>query len=155
VHQDFVVVQTTYHTDKLMVRREHAVAVLQWMSTQAMRLFLSMLLILAIHVATELVTGKHLLSEMGHHVLIIAQIGFLAFWGSMRKVNDLFGLELEIQRGKLVLHALNQACTKPADFDDRLARQERIVHALRVFAADQAAWHALRRAKPIEAATGA
>ncbi|MBC7415549.1 MAG: hypothetical protein H7327_11530 [Herminiimonas sp.] len=147
--QDFVEAQAAYHADKLIVRRERAVAVLNWLASLGMGVFLVILLVLVVQVATEFLTGKHLLSEIAHHVLIVLQIVSLAFWGSMRKVADLFGLEQEIQRGKLVLHALRHVEA------DASGSQVRLMDALKVFTADQAAWHALQRAKPIEAATGA
>ncbi len=147
--QDFIEAQASYHADTLIVRRERAVAVLNWLSSLGMRLFLIILAVLVVQVALEVLTEIHFLSEIAHHVLIILQIVSLAFWGSMHKVADLFGLEQEIQRGKLVLHALRHVETEPA------GSKERLLHALRVFTVDQAAWHALQRAKPIEAATGA
>ena len=149
VRQDFIEDQAAYHADKLIVRRERAVAVLNWLASLGMRLFLVILLVLVAQVATEVFTAKHFLSEMAHHVLIILQIVSLAFWGSMHKAADLFGLEQEIQRGKLVLHALRHVKADPP------GSQARLLDALRVFTVDQAAWHALQRAKPVEAATGA
>jgi hypothetical protein len=147
--QDFIEVQASYHADKLIVRREHALVVLNWLASLGMRLFLVILLVLAVQVAAEVLAERHFLSEIAHHVLIILQIVSLAFWGSMHKVADLFGLEQEIQRGKLVLHALREV------EGDMSGSPYRLLQALRVFTVDQAAWHALQRAKPIEAATGA
>jgi hypothetical protein len=149
VRQDFIDVQAAYHAEKLIVRREHALVVLNWLASLGMRSFLVILLVLAAQVAAEVLFEMHFLSEIAHHVLIILQIVSLAFWGSMHKVADLFGLEQEIQRGKLVLHALREVQ------GDVSASPARLLQALRFFTVDQAAWHALQRAKPIEAATGA
>lgn len=147
--QDFVIDQAAYHADKLIVRRERAVAVLNWLSSLGLRTFLLILPVLAVQAVLELLHGPHFLSEMAHHLLIVLQIVSLAFWGSMRKVADLFGLEQEIQRGRLVMHALSDVSSETP------GAEQRLMHALKVFAGDQAAWHALQRAKPIEAATGA
>ena len=109
-------------------------------------LFLVCLVLLVVNVMSKLLDREAaLFSSMGQHMLLILQVAGLALWGSMRKVMDTFALEQEIQRGQVVLDALKRA---------NATDNESIIQAAKVFAQDQAAWHALRRSKPVEATTG-
>lgn len=109
-------------------------------------LFLVCLTLLIVNVMSKLINHEApVFSPMGQHVLLILQVGGLALWGSMRKVMDTFALEQEVQRGQVVLDAL-----KRTNALDKLS----IIRAAQLFAQDQAAWHALRRSKPVEATTG-
>lgn len=144
--QAFVQDQIDYHENTLIARRENAAAVLSAAARWGTGLFLICLVLLTIHVVARFFQpDKALFSPMGQHLLLIAQVAGLALWATMRKVIDTLALEQEIQRGKIVLDALKQASV--------LDRQS-IVTAAQLFVQDQAAWHALRRSKPIEATTG-
>ena len=94
--------------------------------------------------------------EFTRHLVIITMAGALAFWAAMRRVPEAFGWEAEAQRGVVVLDALLQAEQDLADPNLPLAqRAEALSTCGAVFIADQASWHALHRAKPIEATSGA
>lgn len=142
----FIEDQLNYHKDKLLKRRESAIELLSGAGRWGFRLFFAVILVLAINVAGE-ICHHPILSEMGHHFVLIAMVAGLAFWGAMRKVIDSFAWEQEIQRGKLVLDALQRA--------SQTNSPEAVYEAADFFLNDQAAWHALHRARPIEAATGA
>jgi hypothetical protein len=142
----FVKEQARYHETTLIKRREHAIKVLSTMGRWGAALFLVCLVLLIVNVMSKLLDQKAaLFSPMGQHVLLILQVAGLALWGSMRKVMDTFALEQEVQRGQIVLDALQRA-----DASDN----QSIIHAAKLFAQDQAAWHALRRSRPVEATTG-
>lgn len=86
------------------------------------------------------------LSPMMDHAALICLVLGLGSWGVMRKVMDSFGLEQELQRGRLVLSSLAQA--------EKVGTSDAILKAVNFFLDDQPRWHALHRSKPIEAATG-
>lgn len=142
----FVKEQARYHETTLIKRREHAIRVLSTMGRWGAGLFLVCLVLLIVNVMSKLLNHETaFFSPMGQHVLLILQVVGLALWGSMRKVMDTFALEQEVQRGLIVLNALK--CATASD-------KQSIIQAAKVFAQDQAAWHALRRSKPVEATTG-
>ena len=142
----FVEEQAGYHETTLIKRREQAIQVLSTMGRWGAGLFLVCLVLLVVNVMSKLLDREAaLFSSMGQHMLLILQVAGLALWGSMRKVMDTFALEQEIQRGQVVLDALKRA---------NATDNESIIQAAKVFAQDQAAWHALRRSKPVEATTG-
>lgn len=142
----FVEEQARYHEATLIKRREHAIEVLSTVGRWGAGLFLICLVMLTVNVMSKLLKPEAaFFSPMGQHVLLILQVAGLALWGSMRKVMDTFALEQEIQRGLTVLGAF-----KRADASDRSS----IIQVAKLFAQDQAAWHALRRSKPVEATTG-
>lgn len=142
----FVNEQIRYHEATLIKRREDAIAVLSVMGRFGAVTFLLCLAMLTVNVASKFFNhDSAIFSPMGQHLLLILQVAGLAMWGSMRKVIDTFALEQEVQRGLVVLTALKQASKS-----DR----QSIVTAAKFFAQDQAAWHALRRSKPVEATTG-
>lgn len=143
----FIEDQLSYHRYKLLKRRGAAIALLSCAGRWGFRLFFAALLVLAINVAAEAYIHVAILSPMGHHFVLIAQVAGLAFWGAMRKVIDTFAWEQEIQRGELVLDSLLRA--------SQASGPEPIYQAANFFLKDQAAWHALHRSRPIEAATGA
>jgi hypothetical protein len=149
VESGFIQHQVKYHQDTLFSRREKAIDVLSAAKRWGFRLFgiAFLILVLDVLIAILIQQEKALLSPMGRHWVLIAQVVGLAFWGAMNKVIDVCGWEQEIQRGELVLHALKQA-EGSTDPDKYLA-------AAGYFLQDQEAWHALHRSKPVEAATGA
>ena len=142
----FVSEQAGYHETTLIKRREHAMGVLSGMGRWGAGLFMVCLVFLTINVLSKLHSHEDAaLSPMGQHMLLILQVTGLAIWGSMRKVADTFALEQEVQRGLIILDALNSATA---------ADKKSIIRAALLFARDQADWHALHRSKPIEATTG-
>lgn len=142
----FVEEQARYHETTLIKRREHAILVLSAMGRWGAALFLVCLVLLIINVMSKLLNHEAAaFSPMGQHVLLILQVAGLAVWGSMRKVMDTFALEQEVQRGQIVLDALKRA---------NASDKQSLIEAAHLFAQDQAAWHALRRSKPVEATTG-
>jgi hypothetical protein len=142
----FVEEQAGYHETTLIKRREHAIQVLSTMGRWGAGLFLVCLVLLIVNVMSKLLNHEAaVFSPMGQHVLLILQVAGLALWGSMRKVMDTFALEQEVQRGRIVLDALKRA---------NASDKQSIIQAAKLFAQDQAAWHALRRSKPVEATTG-
>lgn len=147
VQKCFIEHQEKYHKENLLERRERAITLLSDKGRWGFGLFLVALIVLAAHVVAETFLHRAILSPMGLHFALIAQVAGLAFWGAMRKVMDTFALEQEMQRGELVLDALLRA--------KRSGSVESILDAARFFLNDQANWHALRRSKPIEATTGA
>lgn len=143
----FIEHQEKYHKENLLERREYAIALLSSAGRRGFGLFMVALIVLAVHVAAETLLHRAILSPMGLHFALIAQVAGLAFWGAMRKVMDTFALEQEMQRGELVLDALLRA--------KRSGSADSILAAAQFFLNDQVSWHALHRSKPIEAATGA
>ena len=142
----FVEEQARYHETTLINRREQAIRVLSTIGRWGAGLFLVCLVLLIVNVMSKMFNHEAaVFSPMGQHVLLILQVAGLALWGSMRKVMDTFALEQEVQRGLIVLDALK--CANASD-------KQSIVQAARLFAQDQAAWHALRRSKPVEATAG-
>jgi hypothetical protein len=142
----FVEEQAGYHETTLIKRREHAITALSTMGRWGAALFLVCLVLLIVNVMSKTLSHEAaVFSPMGQHVLLILQVAGLALWGSMRKVMDTFALEQEVQRGQIVLDALQRA---------NAADKQSIIHAAKLFAQDQSAWHALRRSKPVEATTG-
>lgn len=142
----FVTPQLLYHRVHLIEWREKALAVLGLAAALGMAAFIGSILLLFVEVSVEVLSHGHsLLSSMGHHLAVVALILSLLFWASMRKAKETLGLEPEIQRGRILLHVLAQAVH--ADCDG-------LVSATQAYVTDQAAWHALHRGKPLEAATG-
>jgi hypothetical protein len=141
----FVTPQIVYHMNKLLKRRERAILRLNTLSSYGFFFFALMLLILLLNVLVGLIHFPFL-SEMQHHLVLIGVVLGLSGWGAMRKVLGSFGLEQELQRGRLVLHALCVA--------QSAASRSEVLFAVNRFLDDQAQWHALHRSRPIEAATG-
>ena len=142
----FVDEQALYHEATLIKTRKHAIQVLSATGRLGAGLFLFCLIMLTANVISKLVNHEAaLFNAMGQHILLILQVAGLALWGSMRKVMDTFALEQEIQRGLIVSDALKRA---------NASDKQSIIQAAKLFARDQAAWHALRRSKPVEATTG-
>jgi hypothetical protein len=142
----FVKEQARYHETTLIKRREHAIKALSTIGRWGAALFLVCLVLLIVNVMSKLLNQEAaVFGPMGQHVLLILQVAGLALWGSMRKVMDTFALEQEFQRGQIVLDALQRA---------NASDKQSIIHAAKLFAQDQSAWHALRRSKPVEATTG-
>lgn len=147
VQDHFISHQIGYHEDTLIDRRKDAIETLSAAAKAGSRTFLaSMLALAALNFAEAF--NLHADWKVLAHVLVIFQLVALAYWGAMRKVMDLFGLEQEAQRGELVLHALREAQGKDSSADD-------VLRAAKAFVRDQEDWHSLRRSKPVEAATGA
>lgn len=148
VEEGFIQHQLKYHDSTLFDRREKAIKVLSKIAGWGFRLFLIAMLILGLDALITTLTQqeKAFLSDTGKHWVTFAQVAGLAFWGAMNKVMDVFGLEQEIQRGELVLHALQQAKGKNSS--------DKYLEAAGYFLRDQEAWHALHRSKPVEAVTG-
>ena len=145
VRRRFVDAQVDYHKGTLITRREKAIDVLSFGARLGARLFLGTLLAL---VAWEIVcVALHRDAGWPGHVLAITQLVSLAFWGAMRKTIDVLGLEQEVVRAEVVLHALTQA--------QRSQDLRGVRDATGTFAKDQEDWHSLHRSKPIEATTGA
>jgi hypothetical protein len=142
----FVAPQVKYHENTLLTRREHAIDRLSCISRFGFRFFSIILLIVAANVVTEAFLPHAFLSPMMDHMALISLVMGLGTWGGMRKVMDSFGLEQELQRGRLVLNALAQA--------QKAGTSEAILNAADLFLDGQAHWHALHRSKPVEAATG-
>jgi hypothetical protein len=90
--------------------------------------------------------------DMGTHFFIVIMLLSLAIWAALHKVIELYAWENEAQRGQVVLSALRKAI-KELDHREKPVRLI-FIECGRFFAMDQAAWHALRRAKPIEAPGG-
>ena len=142
----FVNEQIIYHETTLIKRREDAIAVLSFVGRFGAGVFLLCLALLIVNVASKLFHhDAAVFSPMGQHLLLILQVVGLTMWGSMRKVIDTFALEQEVQRGLVVLTALRRASKN---------ERQSIITAAKLFAQDQAAWHVLRRSKPVEATTG-
>lgn len=141
----FVVPQVQYHENTLLVRREQAIEHLSIAARRWLTLFFLILVTLTANVIAE-IFHHQFLSPMMHHAALIGLVFSMVSWGSMRKVMDSYGLEQELQRGRLVLSNLVQA--------EQLRSSESILRAAKFFLDDQANWHALHRSKPIEAATG-
>lgn len=142
----FIEEQAQYHEATLIKRREHAIQVLSTIGRWGAGLFLICLVMLIVNVFSKQLSHENArFSPMGQHVLLILQVAGLALWGSMRKVIDTFALEQEVQRGLVMLDMLKRA---------NASDKHSIVQAAMLFVQDQAAWHALRRSKPVEATTG-
>jgi hypothetical protein len=141
----FVVPQVQYHENTLLVRREQAIERLSIAARRWLTFFFLILVTLTANVISE-IFHHQFLSPMMHHAALIGLVFSMVSWGSMRKVMDSYGLEQELQRGRLVLSNLVQA--------EKIRTSEAILHAAKFFLDDQAHWHALHRSKPIEAATG-
>ena len=145
VHRHFVEDQIRYHEGPLITRREDAIGVLSFGARLGARLFLATLLSL---LAWEIVcVAMHRDAGWPGHLLAITQLVSLAFWGAMRKTIDVLGLEQEVVRAEVVLHALTQA--------QRGQDLPGVRDATGTFAKDQEDWHALHRSRPVEVATGA
>ncbi len=145
VHRHFVGTQLRYHKETLITRREAAIGLLSFGGRLGARLFLFTLLSL---LAWEIVcVALHRDAGWPGHLLAITQLVSLAFWGAMRKTIDVLGLEQEVVRAEVVLHALTQA--------ERRQELDGVLDATRTFAKDQEDWHSLHRSKPVEATTGA
>lgn len=142
----FVAPQVFYHELKLLTRREKAIEKLTSASRLGLNIFWLVLFIVAMNVLAEAIFHRGFLSPMMDHVALILLVAGLGTWGGMRKVMDLFGLEQELQRGKLVLSYLAKAKKAETIYA--------ISEAADYFLEDQSHWHALHRSKPIEAATG-
>lgn len=146
VRQDFIGEQLAYHQDRLLSTRRDAAAVLDRLGRVGMLFFVVALVAMTVHEASVL-WGRHppLLEPAAPHLLTSLMVVSLAFWGSMRRVIDVLGLEEEIERGEKVAAALEHASR-----GDRGA----LLKAVDTFAQDQGRWHELHRGKTIEAATG-
>lgn len=143
--QSFIGPQVKYHKENLLRRRETAIKKLSKFARYGFLFFISNLLIVTANVIAE-IFHHPLISPMMDHVALICLVLGLGVWGGIRKVIDTFGLEQELQRGRLVLSNLAQA--------EKDGSRNAILKAVNYFLEDQAHWHALHRSKPIEAATG-
>lgn len=141
----FIEDQISYHIEKIFERRELVIGLLSGIAKKGLLLFVASVCLLGVNVVIEVFVHEGILSPMGHHLTMITLVAGLAWWGGLRKIIDIYGLEQEIQRGEVVYTALKEAK------DDSVS----IMSAARIFAQDQAAWHALHRSKPVEAVTGA
>ena len=144
---DFITHQSVYHERTLLVVRRDAMDVLAGYSRGGMLVFALALILMTGGQLFELFQPSPSLDPWIVHVLTSTIVVSLAFWGAMRKVADVQGLEAEIQRAHRVLRSLQSAAATPQV-------RRHTVDALRVFIEDQAKWHRLHRDKPIEAATG-
>lgn len=143
--RSFVAPQLAYHENQLLRQRTLALQHLSRLAQRGLGLFALMVLTLLAHVLGSL-SGHALLSAMAQHLVLLGLVLGLGSWGAMRKVMDSFGLEQEVQRGRLVLSALARARAAGSS--------EAILQAADDFLEDQAHWHALHRSQPIEATTG-
>ena len=113
------------------------------------------LLALTLLVRDEILRAEaQALPSFAHHLLVIAMVGGLTSWAALRRLADAYGWEAEAQRGAVVLNALRHAehaLQHESSLDSRL---NSLQHCGKIFVADQAAWHNLHRARPIEAVSG-
>lgn len=148
----FLVEQKTYHDRTLIKRREDAIHHVRRYSRIAVVSSISaFVVLLMLKFGMPFFDGFRNL-EMAAHFFVVVMVISLAVWAALHKVIDLYAWEIEAQRGKLVRSALQRAITE-------LKHTEKPVHEIffecgSFFCADQAAWHALRRAKPIEGPGG-
>ena len=143
--KSFVKPQVDYHENTLITRRELAIEHLSNAANIGFKLFMIVLVIVTANVIAE-IFHHGFLSPMMDHIALISLVLGLGSWGGMRKVISTFGLEEELQRGRLVLSYLAQA--------EKAGTSEATLDAANYFLDDQAHWHALHRSKPIEATTG-
>lgn len=152
--EHFVRDQIRYHRRKLIGQRRCALFRFRRWGSVGLLAFIAMVALVTIdHLIGH--AGRALLPDFGRHLAVVAMAAGLAGWATMTRVSDLFAWEAEAHRGTLVLNALRQAEQQMADRSgDTDAQAEVVWTAGRVFVSDQAAWHALHRANPIEAASG-
>ena len=120
----------------------------------ALIIFFSLFLLMALCEIMDFAIDFRLISEMGHHLLVISMVMALAVWASMHRVIESYGWEIEAQRGALVLSELRRAKRDIGMAGSDELKKQAIFQCGSFFAKDQAAWHALHRAKPIEAISG-
>lgn len=151
-NEAFLVEQMTYHDRTLIKRREDAIQHVSRYSRIAVVSSISAFAVLFILKFGMPFFGGFRNLEMVAHFFVVVMVISLAVWAALHKVIDLYAWEIEAQRGKLVRSALRRAITE-------LKHADKPVRAIFLecgsfFCADQAAWHALRRAKPIEGPSG-
>ncbi|SDI74822.1 PGDYG protein [Propionivibrio dicarboxylicus] len=139
----FIDDQLDYHRVNLIDRRESAIALISCVGRWAFLLFALALIALFFSVLYKFFTDSH---SMPIHWVLFLQLTGIAVWGAMRKVIDTFAWEQEVQRGELVRDVLLDA----SQGNDPVM----IRSAADFFLKDLAAWHALHRSRPIEAAIG-
>jgi hypothetical protein len=150
--EEFLIGQRDYHDKKLISRRKLAFRRIRRSGRVAVvSSIVSFTLLFLFELGEAFFEGlRHL--DMAAHVMTLILLISLAVWATMHKVIDLYAWEIESQRGTLVRSALQKA------IDDLTRGQEPVRSVFlkcgRFFCIDQAAWHALRRAKPIEVPSG-
>jgi hypothetical protein len=143
--QDFIQEQLTYHDETLIKSRAAAASLLARLGRRAMAMFLIALFGMAIHETFELLFHYSPFLPEIPHLLTSLMVVTIAFWGSMRKLIDVLGLEEEMERAEVVADALRVA---------KQGGRSEILDAINVYAHDQGKWHELHRGKSIEATTG-
>lgn len=143
--QDFILEQLTYHDETLIKSRAAAAFLLARLGRRAMALFLIAFAGMAIHESFELLLQHSPFLPEIPHLMTSLMVVAVAFWGSMRKLIDVFGLEKEMERAEVVADALRAA--------QKGGRAE-ILDAIDVYARDQGKWHELHRGKSIEMTMG-
>lgn len=143
--QDFIREQLDYHTTTLIKSRTAAASLLGRLGRRSLAVFIVAFVGMISHEAFELFRQHSPYIPELPHILTSVMVVALAFWGSMRKLLDVFGLKEEVERAEVVADALSSA--QAGDHDA-------ILHAINVYAQDQGKWHELHRGKSIEAAMG-
>jgi hypothetical protein len=159
VRSAFLEHQIRYHEDVLIGYRKRASRNVKRLSQISGLIFLTTVVVLFVHVTSSATLSSPVLGEMGRHVVIILMLISLATWAALRRAIENYGWEAEAQRGELVLSELRLAARAidqpPPDPMTRLAQTQVAINRCgRSFAKDQATWHALHRARPIEAVSG-
>lgn len=148
----FLEEQKKYHSRILIERREEAIKrVRRYGRIAVLFSILAFAVLFVFKFGTPFVAWlSHL--DMSAHFLIVVMLMSLAIWAALHRVIDLYAWEIEGQRGTVVRSAIKKALNE-LDADEKPVRSI-FVECGRFFCMDQAAWHALRRAKPIEAPGG-
>ncbi|MEC5404681.1 PGDYG domain-containing protein [Paraburkholderia sp. MPAMCS5] len=155
--------QIEYHKKTLIDEREQAVERIRACGRRALvwsLIFFALLLagVIGFPFLRMLFPSLHLTHrslDLTTHIIIIVMVMSLAVWAALHKTIELYCWEAERLRGKLVLSNLETAHDRLMQLDGSAADDNRLraiyIECGHFFARDQARWHALRRARPIEA----
>lgn len=149
----FVRAQIVYHRRTLIGRRHLALRRFRQLGDVGVIAAVAALVLLVLD--SFVLSEEHALPSFGHHLVVVAMLGGLAVWAALRRVAEAYGWEAEARRGALVLNALRHAEHALQHGSSLASMLHELQHCGRLFVADQAAWHNLHRARPIEAASGA
>ena len=149
----FVRDQIVYHRRTLVGRRH---LVLRRFRTLA-DLFVAVAVVMLVSLALDcfVPSREQLIPSFGRHLMVVITLAGLATWAALKRLAEAYGWDAEARRGSVVLNALRHAehaLQNEPVLDDRL---DALKHCGKIFVADQAAWHNLHSARPIEAASGA
>lgn len=163
---EFLNKQIDYHQDKLIDGREKATERIRACGRRALvwsLIFFALLVagVVGFPFLKATLPSLHLTHrslDLTMHLIIIVMVMSLAVWAALHKTIELYSWEAERLRGKLVLSNLETARNRLKQLDgvtaDDASLRAIYVECGHFFARDQARWHALHRAKPIEAPGG-